>query len=491
MPRRPPPATPAARPAAEAIVPFDYAATFDLIGQPGRIVQDVINVSADGVFVAVAVGYGLDEDRGRPVSLVLPPAPAPGVIPGDITLGAVPASVLIDGFRLDSAFDRLVFTPEERGGPRGALFDRTFSDTPLSPAVAVGDGTGGPLLVQHRVPPGNVSFLFNVIDSGTGRELQDEPIHNLASLGKSTGERPFRMLARPMTFVPRSSIRLQVVERSVGVRGRLFIVFYGYKVLTAGCAEPFVRQIRGRPECPTETIGQPSSRIIPFDYVATFRLSGRPGNRVEDEVAINADGGFVASAIGYGLEADGQGVGIQWRNTGAIVDDVLRDLMVQHRQALEAWQALDPGDPAKANVPTMNLGDLPLRLLPTSALEDGIRIRPDFIRIAFGGGGGLADVPIPLIDQLFERLNRPQDLSFQYSMLDTGRGVELQNQPIHSIAGLGVADGGRPFKPLFRPMVCLPRSTIRFTVEERTGRGTLFIVLQGYKLLERAPEIRA
>jgi len=59
----------------------------------------------------------------------------------------------------------------------------------------------------------------------------------------------------------------------------------------------------------------------------------------------------------------------------------------------------------------------------------------------------------------------------------------LQNLPINNIAGLGIANGKRPFKHLARPMVFQPRSTIRVTVEERFGRGTLFIVFQGFKVL--------
>jgi hypothetical protein len=92
--------------------------------------------------------------------------------------------------------------------------------------------------------------------------------------------------------------------------------------------------------------------------------------------------------------------------------------------------------------------------------------------------------------ELFERLNRPEDVSFRYTILDSGRGRELQNQPLHNIAGLGIGDGDRPFKKLARSMVFLPRSTIRVRIEERFGRGTLFVVLQGYKFL-RAPDAGA
>jgi hypothetical protein len=165
-------------------------------------------------------------------------------------------------------------------------------------------------LLQQVKSPTDISFLFSIIDSGSGRELQDEPTHNLASLGKSNGERPFRLLAQPLSFLPRSTIRLQIIESSEGVRGTLFIVLYGYKMLgAAGCPEPIVRSLRGSPICPTEAIGNPSARVIPFDYVATLPLTGRPGNRVEEEISINVEGGFVATALGYGLAVEKEDVG--------------------------------------------------------------------------------------------------------------------------------------------------------------------------------------
>ena len=155
---------------------------------------------------------------------------------------------------------------------------------------------------QQVKSPAEISFLFSMLDSGTGRELQDEPTHNLASLGKSNGERPFRLLAQPITFQPRSTMRLQIIERSQGILGTLFIVLYGYQVIgSSACPEVISRKITGPPMCPTETIGSPSARVIPFDYVTTFQLTGRPLNQIETEVVVNAEGGFVATSIGYGL----------------------------------------------------------------------------------------------------------------------------------------------------------------------------------------------
>jgi hypothetical protein len=405
-----------------------------------------------------------------------------------------------------------------------------------------------PGLFERLKAPEELSFLFSIVDSASGRELQDEPIHNIASLGKSNGERPFRLLAQPLSFLPRSTMRLQIIERSEGVRGTLFIVLYGYKMFGAiGCPEPVVRALRGSPTYPTETIGSPSARVIPFDYVATLQLAGRPGNRVESEVSVNVEGGFVATAIGYGLAAEDRDVRIQ---RPAAIEGLVTDLInspvsnarVQVRNVetglshevitdslppfvgryqdylfppgeweLEVISPLSIGpitirveaglttsvnlNPSTTPVPvvtgpitTIDLSRLRLRLFPPDALSDGFRLRPNFVRLAFTNNGDLATaLPIDLADQIFERLNRPEDVSFRYTIFDSARGREIQNQLINNIAGLGIANGDRPFKKFARPMIFLPRSTIRVTVEEHFGRGTLFLVFQGYKILGALP----
>ncbi len=124
-----------------------------------------------------------------------------------------------------------------------------------------------------------------------------------------------------MVFLPRSTIRLQVEERTAGVKGKLFITLQGYKVLgLAGATEEETRRlaefepIKKIPVYDHETgnyrtLGEmveadvPSTRVVPFDYVSTLDLSGQPGNIVEDEVPINVDGGYVATAVGYSLDA--------------------------------------------------------------------------------------------------------------------------------------------------------------------------------------------
>jgi hypothetical protein len=407
-------------------MPFDHAATFELKGIPGNIIQDVINISTDGAFVAVAIGYGFEEDRGRTIPIINP-TPAPGTTfkPGALTLSRIPVAALIEGFRINPRFERLVFNDPPGGGPPR---ERTLSGIDIA-------AEHSDKIIERIKPPEEISFLFSILDSATGRELQDEPTHNLASLGSSDGARPFRVLAQPLTFLPRSTIRLQIVERSENVRGTLFIVLYGYKKLAGGT--PLINPVN-----------EPGGRVIPFDYVATFPLTGSPGNQIETEVPINVEGGFVTTSIGYGLAVDS--VDITLSNLGA------------------------------APFP---LGSLTLSQFPSSALQDGIRIRPDFLRIAISGNSPANIQEADVVNRIFERLNWSENVSFRYSIFDSGTGRELQNQPINNIAGLGIANGERPFKTLARPMLFLPRSTIRVTVEERFGRGNLFVVFQGYKRL--------
>jgi hypothetical protein len=446
--------TPVDRAASGTIISYDYAATFKLTGRPGNIIHDVINISPEGAFIATAMGYGLEEERGRPVEI-----PRQGTallkdpfLPSNITLDQIPQEALIEGFRVNPRFESNVFTDPVPMGT--TVRERELLNQPL-PA------TFGKTLLHQVKKSEEISFLFSIIDTASGRELQDEPIHNLASLGKSNGERPFRLLAKPLSFQPRSTVRLQIIERSEGVRGILFIVLYGYKILQVShCPEPLMRRLRGSPACRIESVGYPEAPIIPFDYVAKLELVGRARNLVEEEVSINAEGGFVATALGYGLVV----------NSPSVPLDVSSLIRTRNGQSV------------------FGLSQVQLGSFPPSALSDGVRIRSEFLRLAFMDNGDLAtDLPVELAGKMFERLNRTDDVSFRYTLFDTGRGRELQNQRIHNIAGLGIANGHRPFKTFARPMVFLPRSTIRITVEEHFGRGTLFLVFQGYKVLRNMP----
>jgi len=78
------------------VIPYDYIADFTLRGEVGNLIQDVINIGVEGVFVAVSIGYGLNEERGEKLNVVTrSDSPSPATL-GDITLDHIPVDVLIE-----------------------------------------------------------------------------------------------------------------------------------------------------------------------------------------------------------------------------------------------------------------------------------------------------------------------------------------------------------------------------------------------------------
>ncbi|MGH7459565.1 MAG: hypothetical protein ACREMA_00880 [Longimicrobiales bacterium] len=430
------------------VVPFDHAAAFQLTGRPGNVIEDIINITPDGSFVAVAIGYGLDEDRARPFAPRLTAAQlaASTLPPGALTLGQIPEQALIDGFRINPAYAPVVLS----GGPGfGADAIATERYAVVQRAVLVPPTRNAVLERLVRTP--DISFLFSMVDTSTGRELQDVPAHNLATLGISNGERPFRPLAQPLGFLPRSSLRMQIIEGTEDVRGTLNIVLYGYMAIgLTNCPEPTAREVVAAAQRAGHGITR-SRRAIPFDHVATLQLEGTPGRTTEREINVSTEGRFVATAIGYGL---------------ATTTTTVR---------------LGAASLANPNTGRVALDQVPLDTMNPRDLLDGVRVRPALRRLVFADGGGLAQVFPDLLDELFEPLNTPESVSFQYSFFDGSVGRELQNEPIHNVAGLGSADGKRPFKRLIRPLAFLPRAVMRVRVTERYGRGDLHIAFHGYQ----------
>ena len=165
-------------------IPYDYVATFKLTGTRGTRAQDVISISTEGTFVAVSVGSSF-----VPAAKTLTPTPAP------------------------------------------SPFTTTFAA--LFPGTAAGDAFTA-LAESLLLRFGGIHFLYTIVDSGSGRELQNKSVHNIAGFGAADGDRPFRPFASPVPFVPRSTIRIEIEELSAGPffkDGTLFIVLHGYKRL--------------------------------------------------------------------------------------------------------------------------------------------------------------------------------------------------------------------------------------------------------------------
>lgn len=205
-------------------IPYDYVATFTLQGKRGNRVQDVINISTDGAFVAVSIGYSFISELTKHITITKPGNPngTRSVVwslngKGDLqdppgNLGGIDVDFLLaqgSAQLLPQAEDRLV-----------------------NPVV---------LLQCLLVQTCGINFKYSITDSGSGRELQNQPIHNIAGLGKADGERPFRPLAKPMLFMPRSTIRIEIEEVSEGLLYKdslLYIVLHGYKMLNYGTGLP-------------------------------------------------------------------------------------------------------------------------------------------------------------------------------------------------------------------------------------------------------------
>jgi hypothetical protein len=199
-------------------IPYDYVATFKLNGELGKRVQDVINISIEGAFVAVAIGYSF-----IPAPLVVKD---PDVEPSSegiaFSLGVHPLVPLIE------PFVRPIPAPPPLPANSPEL-ERQTQQLQLIKMVSEC------LLVKLC----GIQFKYSIVDSGSGRELQNQPIHNIAGLGESSGERPFRPFAKPMVFLPRSTIRIEIEEISEGPiykDAQLFIVLHGYKMLGYGTA---------------------------------------------------------------------------------------------------------------------------------------------------------------------------------------------------------------------------------------------------------------
>jgi hypothetical protein len=239
------------RPEAESgtqrTIPFDYALTFPLTGQSQRILRRTITVSVESAFIAVGVGYGFVPELDRLVF---------GAAPGPILLAAAPGLVdlsglfgpVVNGFRQALAGLSLERRPDVA---EDDVFANGFR---LNPAVAdavLANGASGFVrpdvasrLFEAAIPtPQQIQFLYAIVDEGSGREFQSEPILSTAGLGTADGDRPFRQFAQPIRFEPRTTIRIEVTEVSA-FRGQLHIALHGYKAL-GEAGTPTGRLLRG------------------------------------------------------------------------------------------------------------------------------------------------------------------------------------------------------------------------------------------------------
>ena len=216
-------------------IPFDYAFRYVLEGTPGKVQNNVVSISAEGSFTAVAISYGVAPDV-QPITFgAAALRDGPPLTPNslfNLSLGQV-----FDGlndFLIEKEIPLSKTSLKGETGPEAVL----KNGVKLNPAVAEFALQGGILSldVLSRLfqvvgsPSDLIQFKYAIFDEGSGREFQSEPILNIAGLGSAAGERPFRHFAQPITFEPRSTIRLEITEIS-DFKGELHVVLQGYKVL--------------------------------------------------------------------------------------------------------------------------------------------------------------------------------------------------------------------------------------------------------------------
>jgi len=245
-------------------IPYDYSFVYELTDadNPSRSFVDetqsrTVTVSIEAPFTAVSISYALlvpdsdirfgpgdpsDLERGLDggaeglgaVASVAPPSSDFSLVPRSIRLGEMIRSL---ARKLDERI------PQERSeiGPKTAQM--LASGIRLSPELAqrflLSDGEEeldakdlDELFQPAGMAPERIQFLYALHDEGTGRAFQSEPIFNLAGLGIANGDRPFRYFAAPITFMPRTTIRLDITPKSE-FHGELHVVLHGYKVLGA------------------------------------------------------------------------------------------------------------------------------------------------------------------------------------------------------------------------------------------------------------------
>jgi hypothetical protein len=394
-------------------IPFDYVFQFALQGTRGNKVQDVVEISSEGIFVALSVGY----------------------------------SLMLDEQRTERTFQPVI---DQRTILHSPVFVPLFESTPN------GEGSQTETFVGLLLTgvPGTEMAIVNL-----GETPRIERTINIEAAGTVTV---------PLTLDPQIIHLLRVWDKTHNLLSEVFEVNVP----------------------PTPVTGpDPTNKKLPTAGDIAVHVYGPPGETVDLFLMAKENGAGNVPQVG----------------SVRLVEDTTSFGSRTGREKVTLAKPLVPGDVLMAVVRNDNAGSLPLSMfaiprpnlstLTLGALAAGLeqsgadltrgfRLNPDAVTLA------TAELPLDQLSngtlgRIFETGSvAAEEVSFLYSfdVGDTGR--EYQNRPIHNIAGLGIANGDRPMRPFAKPMVFEPRSFIRLQVEEISGlAGTLFIVLQGYKIL--------
>jgi hypothetical protein len=407
-------------------IPFDYVFQFALQGIPGNKVQDVVEISSEGVFVALSVGYSLMLDEQRTARTFQPVVQQTTTLlsPVFVPLFILPIDINSPGF------DGLLLT----GIPGTEMAVLNLSNPSSERPVRIeADGT---VDVSIPIESGAVSLL----------RVQDKTHNLLSELFEVNGVNFPNVRLTPV-------IGPNPANRNVPASGDTTVHVYG----------------------------------VPGDTVDVFLLEKSTGN-----VARVGSAPLILDTTTFANKRTGRAaVALREAGTGLVKSLAPGDVLVvkiagSTTTAIPLSLFVVPQ--RLRTVSDLTLAEFEAGLEQSGAdLTRGFRLNPDAANLV------AADVPLAQLSdgtlgRIFETGSvAPEEVSFLYS-LDVGdTGREYQSKPIHNIAGLGIANGDRPFRPFAKPMMFEPRSSIRIQITEitETSRppGTVFIVLQGYKIL--------
>ena len=248
-----------------------------------------------------------------------------------------------------------------------------------------------------------------------------------------------------------------------------------------------------------ESVGDSQRRTIPFDYTFEFKLEGKKANVLNRTVSVSVEASFSVVSVGYGVVPRASSI------VFGIDNRVSRRLIARTRLTRTGAIRFPRGGPNRppllamtpldrvfasfgAKVEKLREDKIEIPFLrneagPEALLRYGFRLNPEFADLALGAG--VRQLPDRVLKELFQTVAAPPErIQFRYAIFDEGTGRSFQSDPILSTAGLGAADGTRPFRTFTPSIVFAPRSTIRIDVTEVSEfAGDLSIVLHGYKQL--------
>src|SRR5262245_7531678 len=397
-------------------IPFDYVFQFPLKGERDNRVQDVVEISMEGVFVALSLGY----------------------------------SVVLDEQKQPRTFRPVI---DQRTPPPNPVL------IPFFPFIVVGD----PILHRFLIA-GMPDSQIAILDLTQGKTPTFVQTTRIGADGTITVNLPVD-----------DGITLRVWDRTNSLFSEVFQVHSDFLVASVIGPDPTTKRLPAAGERKVFVYGQPNETVSVFLLKSTtdsaMRVKRKVNTGEEDFFPLDDTSTFGGRIGRAEVQLD------QPLAPGDV-------LLVRNEQ---------PGpDPfsvftilAPPRLSTISLGALAAGLEKIDAdLTSGFRLSPNFAALA------TADPPLDqltagTLGRAFETgAVAAEEASFLYSIDVVSTGRELQNKAIHNIAGLGIANGDRPFRPFAKPMLFEPRSSIRIQITEISGApGTLFIVLQGYKTL--------